>query len=132
MSDQPCKIGGMNESITFYLASGERHPDEETLQQSAFSQLLSEQLQKHDKAFGKDRRVKFVFPADGECGILELWVSQKVTKQKSWCARDRAKVSIDAFRRPILPEEFRAMIVRWIDEEAEDVILTRDVWGAEE
>ncbi len=120
----------MNESISFYLASGEQHPDEKELQQSAFSQLIAEQLQKHDAAFGKDRRVKFIFPADGECGILELWVSQKVTKRKSWAARDRAKVSTDAFRMPVLPEEFRAMVVGWIDAEAEDVILTRNVWGA--
>jgi hypothetical protein len=116
----------MNESISFYLASGERHPDEKKLRQSAFAQLISEQLQKYDEAFGPNRTVEFRLSADDENGMLKLAVIDT-----PWFHVFDAKVSLEALTVPILPEKFKQDIAFWFSRAAEPMVSTRKIWGAE-
>ncbi len=115
----------MNESISFHLASGGRHPDEEKLQQGAFAQLISEQLQKHDEAFGPNRTVEFRISADDENGMLKLAVLDK-----PWLHVFDAQVSLEALTGPVLPEEFKQDIAIWFAQAAEPMASTRKIWGA--
>lgn len=112
----------MNESISFYLASGERHPDEKELQRSAFSQLIAEQLQKHDEAFGKDLKITFHFPDNEGCVKFNVQVFDGF-----WTQFYKAGVSLDAFSESDFSEDFKKQIVDYFNGIAEEVVLTKKV-----
>ena len=116
----------MDESISFYLASGERHPEEKVLQQSPLAKQILDSLQKHDEVLGKNRTVAYRLSADGTCGILELRVMDN-----SWGHFFKAEFSLEGFLTPVLPENFKQAVTIWVNEAAQSVVLTGDVWGAE-
>lgn len=111
----------MKESVSFYLASGERHPDEEKLQQSALPQLILEQLQKHDKALGKNRTVELRLMDDGENMTLNLRIIDE-----PWSHLYEAQISLEALTAPALPEEFTQDMTEFFNQAAVEAALSRE------